>query len=66
MSELLTDFAPISVIYSVGDRVTIARGPLKGLAGRIAEIDGQEVLVDLRDACNGLLVRCPANQLAAA
>lgn len=65
MSELLTDTSlPVLVIYSVGERVRIGRGPLQGLAGQIAEIVGDEVVVDLRDTVNGLLIRCPANQLA--
>lgn len=66
MAELLTDVAPVLVIFNVGDRVTIARGPLKGLAGQIAEIESNEVLIDLRDAACGLLLRCSANQLAPA
>jgi transcription antitermination factor NusG len=65
MPELLADTAVrVLVIYSVGDRVRIDRGPLQGLSGLVAEIDGDEVLVDLRDMIGGLLVRCPANQLA--
>jgi transcription antitermination factor NusG len=54
------------MISSVGERVLIARGPLQGLSGLIAEIDGDEVLVDLRDTISGLLVRCQAAQLASA
>ena len=66
MAELFAEIAaPILVVYRVGESVLIARGPLQGLAGQIAEIDGDEVLVDLRDTVDGLLVRCPAGQLAA-
>ena len=65
MPDLLADAsAAVFVTYSVGERVRIGRGPLQGLTGQVAEINGDEVLVDLRDTINGLLIRCPANQLA--
>ena len=65
MPDLLADTsAPALVIYNVGERVRISRGPLQGLSGLIAEINGEEVLIDLRDIVSGLLIRCPANQLA--
>jgi transcription antitermination factor NusG len=64
MPDLLTDATePALVRNRVGERVRIARGPLQGLTGLIAEIDGDEILVDLRATISGLLVRCPASQL---
>ena len=66
MPELVADATePTFVINCVGERVLIARGPLQGLTGLIAEVDGDEVLVDLRATIGGLLVRCPMGQLAA-
>jgi hypothetical protein len=67
MPDLLADASePVLLINSVGERVLIARGPLQGLSGLIAEIDGDEVLVDLRSTISGLLVRCQAALLASA
>jgi len=65
MTELLSDrVTPCLETYRVGESVFIARGPLQGLAGPIAEIDVDEVVIDLREAAIGLFVRCPVSQLA--
>jgi hypothetical protein len=67
MPDLLaTASDPDLVVNSVGERVLIARGPLRGLSGLVAEVDGDEVLVDLRNMIGGLLVRCQAAQLTSA
>lgn len=49
--------------HQIGSRVLISRGPLKGLSGFIAELAGEEVLVDLSSSIDGLLVRCRRQHL---
>jgi transcription antitermination factor NusG len=67
MPDLLTASShPVSVANGVGERVLIVRGPLQGMSGLIAEVNGDEALVDLRGTISGMLVRCPVCQLAPA
>ncbi len=48
----------------IGDRVRITSGPLQGLSGTIAELVGDQVLVDLRCTVDGLFVRCSLQNVA--